>query len=431
MKRICRVLLSTIFLLSCVAISGCTDREDCIPKTLGKAEGLYLYYDNYRSLTDGTQTERLLCDITVNGETYTEEEYEISQLAYMTSEKEIFYCLETQKEGEESQYFLWHYNYDTKENGCMRTLERRAGLYTSDMYLLLKEYNGSGYVADAYLYDGELNCVAEDLADYNLSMDMVYRYTDYKYFWWKNGQSFSVEVSGGKIDWDNSLRCDKYEYLFIEDKVYMIDLDTGEYQIRVLPNGEKFSDAFDGYGKSVVKNGLAYFITYTTVIPTAYDWDSLETGCALWALNGMEMQRVHEFEEKYEVTFSDTSYDERYINVQLRSISKLKTLKGDETLFLGVVVLGSGNNVNRKDAYYDISKKKVYSGEKATTMPQTTFTVGEYEFYTSSKRYGPMMGGGYCYYLHRITDGKDEIIQYFFDEYAELNPILFEDICIR
>ena len=75
---------------------------------------------------------------------------QVQEFLGAASEKEIFYCLETQKEGEESQYFLWHYNYDTKENGCMRTLERRAGLYTSDMYLLLKEYNGSGYVADAY-----------------------------------------------------------------------------------------------------------------------------------------------------------------------------------------------------------------------------------------------------------------------------------------
>ena len=84
MRRIWSVVISVICLLGCCAtLAGCKSREDCIPETLGKAEGLYLYYDNYRSLTDGTQTERLLGDITVEGETYTEEEYQIGSLAYM------------------------------------------------------------------------------------------------------------------------------------------------------------------------------------------------------------------------------------------------------------------------------------------------------------------------------------------------------------
>lgn len=418
MRKIWSVVISVICLLGCCAtLAGCKSREDCIPEKLGKAEGLYLYYDNYRSLTDGTQTERLLGDITVEGETYTEEEYQIGSLAYMQSEKEIFYCLETQREGEDSQWFLWHYNYDTKKNGWMRTLEGGAGLYTSDTYLLVKVYNNSGYDKAGYLYDGDLNCVAEDLANYNLSDDTACRYTDYKYLWWRNGQFFSVEVNGGKITWDNYLRHGKYAYLFIEDKVYAVDLDTGEYVITYLPQGEKFSDAFDGYGRSVVKDGHAYFITHSTVTQTEYEWDTLKTGCALWALNGTGFQRVYEFEKKYEVTFSDTSYDEQYINLRLRHVPKL---------------LNPNNTMERKEACYGIKTKTMRSGKKATASPRQSFTVGEYEFYTSWVHYGALMGGSYCYYLHRITDGKDEIVQYYFEELEDVvNPILFEDIYVK
>lgn len=418
MRKIWSAAVSIVcFFGCCAAFTGCRTQEDCIPETLGKAEGLYLYYDNYRSLTDGTQTERLLGDITVDGETYTEEEYQIGSLAYMQSKKEIFYCLETQREGEDEQWFLWHYNYDTKENGCMRTLEGGAGLYTSDTYLLVKVYNNSGYDKAGYLYDGALNCVAENLANYTLSDDTACRYTDYKYLWWRNGQSFSVEVNGGKITWDNYLRHGKYAYLFIVDKVYTVDLDTGEYVITYLPQGEKFSDAFDGYGRSVVKNGLAYFITHSTVTQTEYEWDTLKTGCALWTINGTNIQRVYEFEKKYEVTFADTSYGEQYINVKLRYVPQL---------------LNPNKKMERKSAYYNIKTQAVGFGEKETAWARTTFTVGAYEFYTSSVHYGALMGGSYCYYLHRITDGKDEILQYYFaGNEDEVNPILFEDIYIK
>ena len=94
MKKILKAIVCFLLIATTIlTLSGCKDKEDCIPETLGVAEGLYLYYDNYRSLTDGTQTERLLNDITVDDVTYAVDEYYINQIEYMTNKKEIFYCL--------------------------------------------------------------------------------------------------------------------------------------------------------------------------------------------------------------------------------------------------------------------------------------------------------------------------------------------------
>ena len=420
MKKIKKLLTIGLAFFIVLVVSfglvGCKEKEDCIPETLGEAEGLYLYYDNYRSFTDGTQTERLLNDITVGGERYSVEEYEIEKLAYMTSEKEIFYSLKTNKEGEESRYFLWHYNYDTKENDCMRILDGGALLQTSDTYLFVRVYNDRSYFQAGYLYDGDLNCVEEKTGNYYLSGDMLYSYNDYGFFWWKNGRFFSVEVNGGRLN-RNFLWREKYLYLFLESKVYFVDLDTGENQIVNLPQGEKYFDAFEDYGGSVVKNGGVYFITYKTEIETQYVRLPLQAGCSLWVLNGMDMQKVYEFPEKYAVDFNSPSSNENYINFELEYVPKW---------------FNSEKKTKRTVAYYNLEANTLTIGsQKVTELPKSTFVVGEYQFYISSVHYGPMMGGNYCYYLHRITDGKDEILQYYFDENAEPNPILFEDICVK
>ena len=417
MKKLLLIFLSLIFLLSGVCFSGCKSRNDCIPDKLGETEGLYLYYDNYRSLTDGTQTERLLNDITVEDATYSIEEYDIVSLAYMTNKKEIFYSLKTQKEGEKSQYFLWHYNYDTKENGWMRTLENRATLYTSEEYLLVQVREDYGFNSKGYLYDGNLNFISDGLQNYKLLGEMAYRYNNNTCFWWRNGQFFTVEVNEGKLDFDNILIHGEYIYLFMETNVHIVDINTGERQIMVFPQCEKFSSVHDDYGKKIVKNGKAYVLTYKTIRPTEYEWNPLETGCTLWALNGAELQRVYEFSNKYDVKFQ-RGYDDRYINLKLQYIPTWFNAEGE---------------ISKKKASYDLKNQKLLMGyEKGSSMPRTTFSVDQYEFYISSVTYGPLLSGYCCYYLHRITNGKDEIMQYHFDEKDDtLNPIQFEDIYIK
>ena len=85
----------------------------------------------------------------------------------------------------------------------------------------------------------------------------------------------------------------------------------------------------------------------------------------------------------------------------------------------------------QRGVYYDVEKDKFVYGKNRSIAPtKENFRIGEYEFYVDSETYGALFFPDYCYYLHRIKDGKDEILQYYFeeDDQRDLNPILFDDI---
>ncbi len=394
-----------------VSLGGCKDKEDCIPETLGKAEGLYLYYDNYRSLTDGTQQEVLLSgEIIVDGVTYTEDEYSIDYLKYMTVKKEILYCLSTDKEGEDARYLLWHYNYDTKESGYVYSASEPIIVSTSDYYVFAVCRSSSGQFGA--LFDEDLNFITDGLARYSLREDLLFDCVDYEFAWWKDGNFFSVGT-GARI-WDFLIKND-YVYLFLKNTVYIVNLDSGEYTVNTLPDGKQYLSSTTTYGRSITVDGITYFITYSTLTETEYEHLPLMTGCSLWALRGEEMWCEHEFPKKYEVDFGD-NYNEEYINLSLDYVPSF---------------LNFEKKIDHIAGYYDIKTKKTVVGPfpKQISSPKKTFVVGEYEFYTDSMHYGAMMGGYYCYYLHRIYNGNDEILQYYFaEDKDEPNPILFEDI---
>ena len=423
-KRYLSIILSALLVFgTCFTLSSCKTREDCIPEELGVAEGLYVYYNNYRSLTDGTEKETLLCgEIAVDGVTYTDEEYRIFDLVYMTSKKEIFYSLETSKEEEERQYFLWHYNYDTKESGWMYTFDLPTYLNASDTYLFACAVDKYNYDKQALLFDGDLNLVQDGLEGYILHNDILYYYKDnsYKFSWWKSGTFFSVEAPYGELARANKKIVGDYVYLFEEDCVYAINLNNGEYQVNDFPKGENFLDASLDYGQDITIGENTYFITYTTVTPTEYENLPLYTGCSLWTISGMQMQRIYSFKEKYEVTFASTCND-KYINLSMDYVPKY---------------FNAGKHIERGVGYYDAEAEKVIEKEtKTIEKTRKTFVVGEYEFYTSKVTYGALLMPDYCYYLHRIHNGKDEIMQYVFEEdYKDgvfINPTEFDDIYVR
>ena len=424
MKKIKKML--TVFLagmlMICVSIplTGCDPitREDCIPETLGETEGLYLYYNNYRSLTDGSNRERLLNDITVDGVTYTVDEYYIEQIEYMTNKKEIFYSIVEQKEDEEEKCFLWHYNYDTKENGLIRASDYLIHVSVSDYYVLAydRDYSSSTNV-NGVLYDCELNLIQSGLENYYLHGNMLFSYTDTSptFDWWKNGQFFSVKTTGGRLWHTKVLIEEKYAYLFPDYSVYAIDLDTGEYKQTTFEQGEQFLDCTTDYGVRVKSGEDTYFITSTSSAETEYENLPLSTGCYLWKLHGLEAARFYAFPKDYEVRFSSYS-NEKYIN-------------------FSTVVVPKWFNAKKKrkygGAYYNVEKDKfIYGALWENRASKENFCIGEYEFYTDYKTYGALLFPDYCYYLHRIKDGKDEILQYYFveDDQRDINPILFDDI---
>ena len=113
MQRFKRIFVFAllIILMLCMGVSfaSCAikKRENLVPKSLGETEGFYLYQDNERCLTDGTQRETILCEVTIDGGTYTENQFEIVSIEYMQEKKEIYYLLQILEE-ENSPYYLWH-----------------------------------------------------------------------------------------------------------------------------------------------------------------------------------------------------------------------------------------------------------------------------------------------------------------------------------
>ena len=411
MKKIWKIALSAILALGTLfGLTACRDMEDCIPETLGQAEGLYLYYNNYRSLTDGTQTETLLSEITVDGVTYTREEFTIDCLEYVTATKEIVYSLlYTTEEGEE-KYCIWHYNYDTKESGLVMHSTSHAYITVSDSYVFIKF--GSGYFPQGVLLDSHLNIIEDSFQGiYILHGDCLYKepYYNYgKFTWWKDGNFYEIETQKKEISSSEYYITGDYAYVFYDNILYLINLNTGESKTHTFPEGEILKEWHGFY-----QNGdTLYCITTSQITETDLKYFPLETGCKLYRMQGEEISLVYEFKKSYQMEFDGCN--ERYLNFAIEEYHS--NFFGDKN--------------EKSHGYYDLEKNKFVKG-KTKKIEQATenFKIGEYEFYTDSVKYGALMGHSYCYYLHRITNGKDEILQYFFaeDRYA-LNPVLFDDI---
>ena len=414
MKKIKRLLTIgvavALMFCACMVVTGCkpieqVTKEDLIPETLGAPEGLYLYYDNYRSLTDGAETERLLNDITVDGVTYTTDEYYIEQIEYMTTKKEIFYILGTQKEGVAEKFILWHYNYDTKQSGFMHIFDSFLfmGVFENYIFLVFRDYSIS-IDQEGWVYDGDLNLVQVGMNEYRLRDGLLYKYYGNDFSWWHNGEFFSVQVTG-----DATIILENYVYLLNNNCVYAIDLKTGECTLINFGDNVYLLDYlnFDYNVKKVAVGKKRYFITYSE------KESSLKTGCCLWELNGLTAKHIYKFPKKYEVRFHSFS-NERYINFEM-----------------GYVPMKGG--IKWISSYYDLKWNWcIYGWEKYISETIKILRVGEYEFYTDYKTDSWIFPEYYCCYLHRVKDGKDEILQYrFTSANIDVNTVFFNDIHVR
>ena len=421
-KKLVKTVISIIFILCSTTFMAClpsyepTTREDVIPETLGEREGLYLYYNNYRSFTDGTQTERLVNDITVDGVTYTTDEYYVEQAKYVTNKKEIIYSITAEKY-DEYKFFLWHYNYDTKESGLIRTFANHIIISISEQYIFAQSRDPrTNTYLEGVLYDTNLNVVEDELSGYQLYKDMLYNVVEPSliFKWYKNGKFFKITTSD--IFWlDNIVIRNNYAYLFPKSCIYLIDLNTGEYSIINYSSNESLLSCTIDYYQTDTSGNNVYCISYTKLTEGKWEKFPLHTGCYLWRMNKLNAERIYTFPSHLEVEFS-TDFDDNHINL--------------DTTY--AVKYPFDNNVTEKrgSAYFDVENNK-YIMNKRMEIPkeEKKFCVGEYEFYVDYDTYGALLFPDKCYYLHRVKDGKDEILQYFFEEDPyDLNPLMFDDI---
>ncbi|MDE6058555.1 MAG: hypothetical protein K2G44_00725 [Clostridia bacterium] len=118
------IFATAIFLTFCFTACKYSypSKEEVRPKVLGKQEGLWLYKGNMRSRTDGSESESLLKEITLDGETYTADEFSIYNYCYAPQAHKIFFVLSVFELSVEDSYFLYLYDYEHKSGEYLSAL---------------------------------------------------------------------------------------------------------------------------------------------------------------------------------------------------------------------------------------------------------------------------------------------------------------------
>jgi hypothetical protein len=286
-----------------------------------------------------------------------------------------------------------------------------AWISVSDTYVYLEF--GSRH-SSGTLLDLHLNVVEDSFnGNYVLLGDCLYKEPYYnfgKFSWWKDGEFYEIATIKKNSGSRDTYVTGDYAYLFYDSVLFLVDMNTGEYKTHNFAAEEILKDWHGFYGNGA-KN---YCITTSQITETNLEYFPLETGCKLYCLQGLEISLIYTFNENYQVEFDGCN--ERYLNFEIREY-KTHWLFEDRS--------------PRSHGYYDLEKNRFVKGKtKKITQTKENFKIGKYEFYSNKVKYGPLMGHYYCYYLHRITDGEDEILLYHFDESNGLllNPVLFDDI---
>lgn len=418
-KKLCCILVSVVSVLAilmpalfCVACSVAPRTEaDVIPESMGEAEGLYLYRGNERSLTDGSEKEKLLISVTVGENTYGEDEFIIHSYRYVSETFEIFYLVEVGGE-----YRVYHYNYLSKTSGdvcAVPTPENPQDYKFKVSDTLVYLYNNR--TAKGVLFSRNAKLLYEGFPLGILDSDLLYDDTEDEIFrWFMNGEYREVSLLAGDYVRE-SLRLGNYMYLLGKIGVYAVSLNTGE----AAPlNGFDWNEQFIHSDGVYERDGSLYLLlkrTYDTTNERLY-------AKRFYVFSGNNARLIYDF--------GDDNYSaEMRVNGE-----KIFFRKSDQqgVKYYGYnTVTGEFRRVARGALRGSVSPDELNKEEK--TEPEE-LTVGSYTFYVTSMGYDDepdyFMGGSHytktCYYLMRRYGGKEEVMQYnlhgsgyFFDDIRE------------
>ena len=384
------LIICLVIFFSAILLISCRVKEDCIPKELGEPEGLYFYRGNYRSLTDGSQKEQLIEEITVDGVTYKNEQLKF-RCYYVPWADEIFYVIDATLNDTVS-YYLWHYNYDTKESGYLYTLSGHPSVSISKNYIFVETKE------KGLLYNANAELVSDKLHGYALGDEFLISYQEeFALSWWKNGVYKKIECDY-KIKYATKIIGDDYFYIFNEAHVLIIDVNTGATETYSLGE-DKILTTSDDTGKLVKIDNKYYFITYSDLQETQYENDYINVGCKIWSVSGTEFKEEYVCPKNLEVSFKD--YNDAYINLDCAKVVDLN------------------NTVDYLIRNYNVKSDSFGLWEKKITQEREELHINGYVFYADRISYQqtPMACLGtrsHCFYLRRITKNKDEIMQYDF-----------------
>ena len=378
MKRIFSVFA---ILFAAVTLGGCRifTKEEMIPEHLGEPEGLWLYRGNERMRTDGSEREYLFEEIDLDGETVSD--FEVDDCLYCTGEGKAFFSL-----ARASGYCLYLFDYAEKRGEVLLETEDELRMTSSDGYVYAQS-NEKGYL---YRQDGVL--VASELeGDFSLVDGLLCSLTDDAFFWWEDGLhsvALTPAAKAARPRHDFFVQNNRFGFAG-PDAVFFIDLER-----------EELTDvAYKGHWRAQRRvSGAEYFLTYDS-----YDRSPQEF--RLYEVKNGELRLAYTFPWEAEVSF----------------------LEGRSGIinFYCVYTAAYTGKVTYGYCHYSIADGKLYNGEvKFPREADDALVCGKYAFWVSSHQYGPVFGGGTCYYLNRRHDGIEEIMQYSFDN----DGYFFDDI---
>lgn len=416
LRHALKFVLAIAAAFAAFALAGCTScsisyisREECIPEKTGESEGLWLYHGNIRSRTDGSEREEILTDITVDGETYSPDGYDVCYSRYAKASHKILYELQMHRDGTRRIYC---YDYKEKTEKLLYTVPRRwYNVYFSDYYFFVENTNASYYADEdvSLLYDLDGNLVCDGLydrahlnRDYTthgvLDGDLLYCFTENAkgqrvIRWYRDGQLLETPFYDKTAE---LYRCGDYMYdLDYYGCVQALNLTTGEL---AAVESLEFPDAYSTYfqGRYVQDGAL-----YITVTVTKRDGsDGYEEEYLFYKVVGAKAERICGF-------------------TNMRS--------GGMHIFGRNGLLYVRQDYNGKYFEYNPESGKI-NIVKSLPSEQRRKEVGGFTFYVTEKRYGSYHGRKSCFYLCREKDGVSEVMQYTFSEdYAERN--FYDDIC--
>lgn len=403
------ILLSllAVFTLSFCACSweSCENPklEDVMPTTFGEPEGLWLYKDNTRMRTDGSDPETILKEITVDDQTYTEENFIVWRMGYATATHEIFYIIEVNPDWCKFKQYVWHYNYETKEDGYLYTLpdDTNGYIQISENYVYVKAGDAAGA-----LFDLNTRLVEDGLFGFTLSGDTLYKTSNEELTFWRDGETHGVAVP---FEGSYSFLIHNENYLYFKDgrlpsdntSIWAVSLETAE---------SKTANTGELYQEMVVGDRL-YLIT-----------DNYTLSVKFWVADGLDIKLKYTFDAK-----NETKHEVDSLHVSVKGFDGEYILLDCECRGVRDGQTHYANSSNRY--FFDIAQDKMVKGRKSISENEIAYTeVGEYKFYVDKRGYGNgdwFSYAGYCYCFMRERNGESEVMQYnldgekFFDDIRE------------
>lgn len=181
-KAACGALAALGVFASVCAMTACEKPQSDGPFTPTDPvtpDGLWLYYGNSRSRTDGSEKADILTTVEINGSEFGADEYEIIEINYAVDTHEIFYSLRAA-----DATYVYCYDYKEKTGEIKYSFPsdvKGVKTYFSDTYAYVRSEN----IGALFTLDGQF--VTDDFYG-TLLGDAVYRIDSDGFSWYRDGR---------------------------------------------------------------------------------------------------------------------------------------------------------------------------------------------------------------------------------------------------